>query len=176
MSGHNKWTQIKHKKGAVDAKKSKVFSMLSKTITVEARKAKGDKNYPSLRAAIDRARAANMPSDNIERAVARGAGLGAAAYEEVLYEAYGPGGIALVIEGITDNKNRTTPEIKHLLSENGGTLGGQGSAVWAFTKNGEGWLAQNPMSINDQDQEKLTTLIEKLDDHDDIKNVYTNAA
>src|SRR5690348_1557363 len=108
MSGHNKWSKIKNKKAVTDAKKSKVFSMFAKMIAVESRKAKGDKNSPSLRAVMERARAVNMPNDNIDRAVAKGAGGDGGNLEEVLYEAYGPGGAALIIEGITDNKNRTT--------------------------------------------------------------------
>ena len=177
MAGHNKWTQIKHKKGATDAKKAKIFGMHGKTIAVESKKAKGDRNAPGLRAAIERARAANMPSDNIDRAVARGIGAGVSNYEEVIYEAYGPGGVAIILEGITDNKNRTTPEIKHLLSECGGNLGSQGSVLWAFTKNTEGeWTPNSPLSLAAADEEKLEKLLDILDDHDDIKNIYHNAA
>ncbi len=176
MAGHNKWTQIKHKKGAVDAKRSKIFSMLGKSIAVEAKRCGGDKNDPGLRSAIDRARAANMPNDNIDRAIARGAGVGGAAYEAVLYEAYGPGGVAMIIEGITDNKNRTTPEIKHLLSDFGANLGGQGSAAWAFTKTTEGYSPNSTLPISPEDNQKLSDLITALDDHDDIKNIYTNAS
>jgi len=175
MSGHNKWSKIKHKKAATDAKKSKVFSMHAKTIAVESRRARGDKSDPGLARAMERARAVNMPNDNIERAVARGVGADSAALEEVIYEAYGPGGAALVIEGITDNKNRTTPEIKHLLSTYGGNLGAQGSALWAFTKTADSWRANAAIPISPTDQEKLITLIEALDEHDDVKAVVTNA-
>lgn len=135
MSGHNKWSQIKHKKGAEDAKRSKLFSMLVRTITVEAKNANGNREAPSLKSAISRAKIANMPADNIERAIERGFGAGADNFEEVTYEAYGPGGVALIIIGLTDNKNRTTPEIKHLLSQHGANLGTQGSTLWAFKKN-----------------------------------------
>lgn len=175
MSGHNKWSKIKHKKAATDAKKSKVFSMHAKTIAVESRRARGDKSDPGLARAIERARAVNMPNDNIDRAVARGVGADSAALVEVIYEAYGPGGVALVIEGITDNKNRTTPEIKHLLATYGGTLGAEGCALWAFTKTADGWQANTTIPINPVDQEKLMTLLEALDDHDDIRAVVTNA-
>lgn len=176
MSGHNKWSKIKHKKAATDAKKSKLFSMYAKMITVESRRARGDKSDPGLVKAIERARGVNMPNDNIERAVARGVGSGEAALEEVAYEAYGPGGAALIIEGITDNKNRTTPEIKHLLSANGGNLGAQGSTLWAFIKNEDSnWQAKTIVPVSAGDQEKLANLIEALEEHDDIKSVTTNA-
>lgn len=177
MAGHNKWAQIKHKKAVTDAKKSKLFSMHAKIIAVESRRAKGDRTDPGLRAAIERARDANMPNDNIDRAVARGAGGTGEQYEVVIYEAYGPGGVALLIEGITDNKNRTTPEIKHLLNEYGGNLGTQGSVMWAFTKNDGGeWQPLAPITLSPADQAQLTKLLEVLTDHDDIKNVYHTAA
>ncbi|MFA5001301.1 MAG: YebC/PmpR family DNA-binding transcriptional regulator [Candidatus Paceibacterota bacterium] len=175
MSGHNKWSQIKNKKGAEDAKRSKLFSMLVRNIIMEAKKAGGNREAPSLKAAITRAKEANMPIDNIERAVTRGFGGGAESFEEVIYEAYGPAGIALIIVGVTDNKNRTTPEIKHLLSELGGNLGGIGSTTWAFTKQADGnFVAQNPLTLSETDIEKLEKLLEALDSHDDIKVIYHN--
>src|SRR5439155_1663333 len=128
MSGHNKWSQIKHQKGKTDAKKSQVFSKFAKLITEEARKAKGNRESAGLKTAIERARAANMPSDNIDRAISKAVGAGAQALESATYEAYGPGGCALMIEALTDNKNRTAQEIKHLLSENGVSLAAMGSA------------------------------------------------
>lgn len=173
MSGHNKWAQIKHKKAATDAKKSKAFGMHVRLIALESRKCGGDKNAAGLRAAIERARAINMPSDNIERAVEKGAGAGSASYEEVTYECFGPGGIAIIIEGVTDSTNRTTQEIKHLLSLDETTLGGKGSATWAFIKNADSWIAQNPMEVSDEDGEKLMKLLEAIEDHDDIKRVST---
>lgn len=176
MSGHNKWTQIKHKKGAEDAKRSKLFSMLVKSITVEARKSAGNREAPSLKATITRAKEANMPADNIERAVEKGLGGGADSLEEVIYEAYGPGGVALLIVGLTDNKNRTTPEIKHLLSQHGVNLSPQGATQWAFVKNGEDWQAQNPLPLSPTDQEKFDELLEALSDHEDVKNIYHNAS
>jgi len=181
MSGHNKWSQIKEKKGKEDAKKSKLFSIYSRQITIESKKAKGDKNLPGLRTAIERARAVNMPNDVIDRAVSRGVGAGAESFEEVIYECFGPGGTAIIIEGITDNKNRTTPEIKHLLSQFGGSLGTQGSATWAFRKEGDlasggtSYVADNPIPLSNEDNQKLADLVEKLENHDDIKKVSTNA-
>lgn len=173
MSGHNKWSQIKNKKGATDAKRSKLFSMLVRTITMEAKKAGGNKEAPSLKAAITRAKEANMPLDNIERAIQRGFGGEGENFEEVIYEAYGPAGVALVIVGVTDNKNRTTPEIKHLLSQTGGNLGGGGSTTWAFIKQNDGkFVAQNQITLSDTNKDKLLNLIETLEGHEDIKVVY----
>jgi YebC/PmpR family DNA-binding regulatory protein len=176
MSGHNKWSQIKNKKGVVDAKRSKLFSMLVRTITMEAKNAGGNREAPGLKATIVRAKAANMPIDNIERAIIKGFGGGSENFEEVIYEAYGPAGVALIITGVTDNKNRTTPEIKHILSNHGGSLGAQGSTMWAFTKNEEGdYLPQNPLPLSGEDQGKLIRLVEEIEEHEDIKNIYHNA-
>lgn len=176
MSGHNKWSQIKVKKGAEDAKRSKLFSMLVRNLIMEAKKAAGNREAPGLKASITRARDANMPIDNIERAITKGFGGGAESFEEVIYEAYGPAGVALIIIGVTDNKNRTTPEIKHLLSQNGGNLGGAGSTTWAFLKQNDGnYVAQNLISLSDQDKEKLDKLLEAINNHDDIKEIFTNA-
>ncbi|HYC83227.1 MAG TPA: YebC/PmpR family DNA-binding transcriptional regulator [Candidatus Paceibacterota bacterium] len=175
MSGHNKWSKIKHKKAASDAKKGKIFSIHVRLITIESKKAKGDKNAPGLRAVIERAKADNMPNDNIDRAVAKGAGTGAENFEEVLYEAYGPGGAAILIEGITDNPNRTTPEIRHLLSSHGGNLGTQGSAAWAFVRTNNEWQPTALVPLEEADQESLLKLLEAIDDHDDVKNIVTNA-
>lgn len=175
MAGHNKWSKIKHKKSAEDAKKSKLFSMLVKSITVESRKVGGDKNHPSLKAIIDRAKAANMPNDNIERAVQKGVSSESDSLEKVTYEIYAPGGVAIIADGITDNKNRTTAEIKHLLSKNNGNLGTQGSTAWAFVKTSEGWQAEVLVPVADTDAEQVNQLIESLSDHDDIDAVYSNA-
>ncbi len=176
MSGHNKWSQIKNKKGVTDTKRSKLFSMLVRGLIMEAKKADGNREASSLKTAIQRAKEANMPIDNIERAITKGFGGGTESFEEVIYEAYGPAGIALIIIGVTDNKNRTTPEIKHLLSELGGNLGGIGSTTWAFLKQTDGnFVAQNLIPLpNDEEKEKILNLIEKLEEHEDIKIVYHN--
>lgn len=177
MAGHNKWSKVKHKKAAEDAKKSKVFSVLARTIAMEARRAGGNTSDPGLKAAIDRARAQNMPNDNIERAIARGTGAGADEYSRVLYEAYGPGGAALLIEGVTDNKNRTSAGIKHVLSKQGASLGAPGSAVWAFQKTASGaWEAETVVPLEEEIRAQLKKLIEALRSHDDVEEVYTNAA
>jgi YebC/PmpR family DNA-binding regulatory protein len=138
MSGHSKWHKIRHTKGAQDAKRGKIFTKLIKEITVAARIGGGDvTGNPRLRAAVDAARAANMPSDNIKRAVQKGTGeLPGQQYEEVAYEGYGPGGVAIIVQVMTDNKNRTLPEIRHLFSKYGGNLGEQNSVAWMFEKRG----------------------------------------
>ena len=136
MSGHSKWATIKHKKGAADAKRGKIFTKLIKEITVAARIGGGDPDSnPRLRTAILAAKAENMPADNIKRAVQKGTGeLPGSVYEEGVYEAYGPGGVAMMVEVATDNKNRTTSEIRHAFSKHGGTFGA--SVAWMFSKRG----------------------------------------
>ena len=138
MSGHSKWSSIKHKKGAADAKRGKIFSKLIKEITVAARLGGRDPDgNPRLRTAIQAAKAENMPKDNIERAIKKGTGeLEGIAYEEVIYEGYGPGGVALLVECLTDNKNRTVADIKHILDRHGGNLGEPGCVAWMFEKRG----------------------------------------
>ena len=175
MSGHNKWSKIKHKKAATDAQKSKIFSKFVRLITVESKKADADVNSPGLKFAIEKARKENMPSDNIDRAVKKGTLAGSAEMESVTYETYGPGGVAVIIEGLTDNKNRTAAEIKHLLKERGVDLAGQGSASWAFDNTGSEWIPKTKIEINDEDGEKLQSLIDELEEHEDVQDVYVNA-
>lgn len=175
MSGHNKWSKIKHKKAATDAAKSKVFSKHSALIAMESRKANGDITAPGLAAVIERAKKDSMPKDNIDRAVAKGAGTGGATLEEALYEGYGPGGVALLVEVVTDNTNRTAAEIRHIFSKAGLEMGTPGSAAWAFTKTADGYVPSTPMEIDDATGEKLAEFIEKLEDSDDVTNVYTVA-
>jgi YebC/PmpR family DNA-binding regulatory protein len=138
MSGHSKWSTIKHKKGAADAKRGKVFTRIIKEMTVAARLGGGDiEGNPRLRAAVAEAKASNMPKDNIERAIKRGTGeIEGAAYEEFTYEGYGPGGVAIIVEALTDNANRTTPEIRNIFEKNGGNLGTPGSVKFQFDKKG----------------------------------------
>ncbi|MCL1893563.1 MAG: YebC/PmpR family DNA-binding transcriptional regulator [Holophagaceae bacterium] len=139
MSGHSKWSTIKHKKGAADAKRGKLWTKLLKEISVAARLGGSDiDSNPRLRLAVDQAKAANMPKDNYERAIKKGAGeLDGVTYEEVVYEAYGPGGVAFLIEALTDNKNRTTPEVRSYFAKFGGDLGTQGSVGYLFSKQGQ---------------------------------------
>ncbi len=138
MSGHSKWHTIKHKKGALDAKRGKVFTKLIKEITVAARSGGGDEAANArLRKAVSDAKAANMPNETIDRAVKRGTGdLEGINYEEITYEGYGIGGVAVLIETMTDNRNRTVAELRHLFSKNGGNLGEAGSVAWIFDKKG----------------------------------------
>jgi YebC/PmpR family DNA-binding regulatory protein len=138
MSGHSKWHSIKHKKGATDAKRGKLFTKFIKEITVAARTGGGDPDANArLRKAILDAKAGNMPNDTIDRAVRRGTGAEEGVnYEEITYEGYGPGGVALLIESVTDNRNRTVAEIRHMFSKNGGNLGEAGSVGWLFEKKG----------------------------------------
>ncbi|MBI4457190.1 MAG: YebC/PmpR family DNA-binding transcriptional regulator [Acidobacteria bacterium] len=138
MSGHSKWHSIKHKKAAVDAKRGREFTRLIKEMTIAARLGRGDiDSNPRLRTAVTAAKAANMPSDNIKRAIMKGTGeLPGQAYEDVAYEGYGPGGVAMIITAVTDNKNRTVAEVRHVLSRYGGNLGETNSVAWMFQKKG----------------------------------------
>ena len=137
MAGHSKWAQIKRHKAVTDATRSRVFSRLARLITTESRKAGGDVSAPGLKNAIERGKAANMPKDNIGRAVAKGVSKDSVLLEEVVYECYGPGGAAILIRAFTDSRNRTSAELKHLLSKHELVLAAPGSASWAFTKSAE---------------------------------------
>jgi YebC/PmpR family DNA-binding regulatory protein len=235
MSGHSKWATIKHKKGALDAKRGKLFTKLIKELTVAARMGGGDPSgNPRLRKAIDNAKGQAMPNDTIQRAVKRGTGeIEGAAYEEVLYEGTGPSGSLFLVEGMTDNRNRTVAEIRKIFEKNNGVLGGAGTAGWAFEKKGaisipkaatnedqlmdvavgagaedyqdlgEEWAVTTPpdalsavldalekakvaakgslsfvpktkKSIAGRDAEVALNLVEALDDHDDVQNVYAD--
>ena len=237
MSGHSKWSTIKHKKGAADAKRGKVFTRIIKEMTIAARLGGGDpEGNPRLRAAVAEAKANNMPKDNIERAIKRGTGeLEGATYEEVTYEGYGPGGVAIMVEALTDNTNRTTPEIRHIFEKNGGNLGTPGSVRFQFEKKGYftieksaasedklmeialeagaddlqtgdpegyeiyaspenfeavrqaleknkvptieaklGMIPSNYVKIDENKSKQMMRLMEMLDDHDDVQNVWSN--
>ena len=236
MSGHSKWSTIKRKKAAIDAKRSKIFTTLIKEITIAARSGGGDPDSnPRLRHSISSARDANMPQDNIKKAIMKGTGeLPGTTYEECTYEGFGPGGVALFMEVLTDNKNRTVAEIRHLITKYGGNLGENGSVAWMFDKKGQiilkrddenenilfedvidagaedfeavhdafiittdpadimsvrstienkGYfvesskvemLPKNLHRINDENSEKAISLLNEIEDHDDIKSIYTN--
>ena len=237
MSGHSKWSTIKHKKGAADAKRGKVFTRIIKEMTIAARLGGGDaEGNPRLRAAVAEAKANNMPKDNIERAIKRGTGeIEGAAYEEVTYEGYGPGGVAIIVEALTDNGNRTTPEIRHAFEKNGGNLGTPGSVKFQFERKGYfaveksaadedklmevaieagaddllfddpaaseiytspetfeavrqalesnkiptveaklGMIPANYVSLDESKSRQAMKLLEALDDHDDVQNVWSN--
>lgn len=237
MSGHNKWSTIKHKKGAADAKRGKIFTRIIKEMTVAARLGGGDPaSNPRLRAAVAEAKANNMPKDNVERAIKRGTGeLEGATYEEITYEGYGPGGVALMVEAMTDNSNRTTPEIRHIFEKNGGNMGTPGSVRFQFERKGYlsvdkkvagedklmeialeagaddlraddpdafeiytspeafepvrqaleknniatieaklGQIPSNYVKLDDSKAKQMMRLLEMLDDHDDVQNVWSN--
>jgi YebC/PmpR family DNA-binding regulatory protein len=236
MSGHSKWASIRHKKGAVDAKRGKIFSKLIKEITVAARLGGGDpEGNPRLRVAIQAAKAQNMPKDNIARAIKKGTGeLAGTSYEEYNYEAYGPGGVALMMNCLTDNRNRTIADIKHIFERHGGNLGEPGCVSWIFEKRGlvvfeknsveeeklldlaleagaedikesetqfevltdpadfesikkafddEGlsyslaeisMIPQNTVKLEGGDAERVLSLLEALEENDDISHVYAN--
>ncbi|MFH1652721.1 MAG: YebC/PmpR family DNA-binding transcriptional regulator [Pseudomonadota bacterium] len=235
MSGHSKWSTIKHKKGAADAKRGKLFSKLIKEVTIAARIGGGDPDAnPRLRTAVDKARDANMPSDNIVRAIKKGTGeLEGQAFEEIWFEGYGPGGVALLIETMTDNRNRTVAEIRYLLTKMNGNLGETGCVGWIFSKHGVltfdksigedklmeialeagaqdiqadgdylivttdpanfhkvkdaiektglkpvqaevSMTPQNTVKLDEGQAEKMIKLMEALEDHDDVQNVYAN--
>lgn len=175
MSGHNKWAQIKRQKGAADAAKSKLWSKYARRITVESKLAGGDVNSPSLRAIIEKAKKDNMTKDSIDRAVAKGTSSDAGAMESVTYESYGPGGAAIVVEALTDNKNRTTQEVKHILTKNGLALASAGSALWAFEKTAEGYAPKTTVPLSESDSESLMKIMDEIDNHDDVEDVFTNA-
>ena len=176
MSGHSKWSQIKHQKGVTDAKKSQAFSKMARVISVAARKGENPESNAELRAAVEKAKAVNMPADNIERAIKKGGGHGEGAQlESARYEAYGPGGSAIIIEAITDSKNRTFAELKHLLSLHNAKLGEPGSVLWAFSNNNGKFESKTTINLSETDAKLLDELLEALDDHDDVQEVYTNA-
>ncbi|MBW2471073.1 MAG: YebC/PmpR family DNA-binding transcriptional regulator [Deltaproteobacteria bacterium] len=237
MSGHSKWSTIKRKKGAIDAKRGKIFTRLIKEITVAARMGGGDPiGNPRLRAAIASAKTENMPKDNIERAIKKGTGeLEGVLYEEITYEGYAPGGVAVLVDCMTDNKNRTVADIRHYFSKNGGNLGESGCVSWMFDKKGTilvdketideeelmdkvleagaqdvveednvfqvetspddfesvrealeadgvkfieasvAMVPQNTVEITDEKTARqILKLLESLEDHDDVQNVYAN--
>ena len=237
MSGHSKWHTIKHKKGAADAKRGKIFTRIIKELTIAARNGGGDpESNPRLRTVIADAKSVNMPADNIKRAIRRGTGEEAGVtYEEVTYEGYGPGGAALIIEALTDNRNRTVGEIRHVLTKHGGKLGEPNSVIRKFEKkgyivvakskageealmtaaidagaddmreDGDNWevltaperfpavleavkglgvepdaaqvsmLPQNYVSLEGKTAEQMVRLMDALDDHDDVKQVWSDA-
>jgi YebC/PmpR family DNA-binding regulatory protein len=177
MSGHNKWSQIKRQKGVSDAKKSKIFSKLVRYISVEA-KLSGGNDSAGLRSAIEKAKKVNMPKDIIDKALKK-ASEPSSQMDSITYEAYGPGGVGIIIQTLTDSKNRTAQDIKHILVKNGFSLAGIGSVAWAFQKeiSPEGliWKPTTTTEVSDEDLELLDKLVDELEEHDDVQDVYTNA-
>jgi YebC/PmpR family DNA-binding regulatory protein len=177
MSGHNKWSTIKHKKGKLDAKRGKLFTKVIREITTAAREGGGDADgNPRLRAAIQSAKAANMPSDTLNKAIQRGTGeLPGVSYEEVTYEGYGPGGVAVMVQALTDNRNRTTAELRHLFGKHGGNLGESGCVAFLFKK--QGYLIM-PKSVGEEDKVMEAALDAGADDFladdPDLYEIYTS--
>src|ERR1700690_854360 len=168
MSGHSKWATIKHKKGALDAKRGKIFTRIIKEITIAAKGGGDPDGNPRLRGAIAAAKAENMPQENIKRAIQRGTGeLPGVTYEEITFEGYGPGGAAVLVEVSTDNRNRTVSEIRHAFSKNGGNLGAAGSVPYMFHKKGDIVIAKSAAKEDDLMNLVLETGVEDLKDDGD---------
>lgn len=183
MSGHSHWSSIKHKKGLADAKKGKIFSKISREISLAGRDGKGsdDPNFnPKLRLAVEKAKNFGMPKENIERAIKRGTGeVSGNKLEEVLFEAYGPGGTAVIIEGITDNKNRALAEVKQVLNQNGGKLVGEGGVKWMFERKVREpgsleWISKQKIEVDEKTKLALQKLFEELDELDSVQEIYSN--
>ncbi|MSU55497.1 MAG: YebC/PmpR family DNA-binding transcriptional regulator [Candidatus Taylorbacteria bacterium] len=174
MSGHNKWSQIKRQKEKTDGQKSKTFSKYGKLIAVEAKKAKGNREAAGLKAIIERAKAENMPNDNIERAIKKATD-NSVVMESITYETYGPGGCAMIVEALTDNRNKAAQEIKFILSKHGFALAGIGAASWAFAKEGPIWKPTTTVPLEEGDIELLGRLVEELENNDEVQEVFTNA-
>ncbi len=175
MSGHNKWSKIKRQKGDTDAAKSKIFGKMGALIASESKRAKGNTSSPSLRAAIEKAQEYNMPKDTIERAVKKGLGADAETMDAITYEAYGPGGSALIIEALTSNRNKAAQEVKHILSLHGFELATPGSATWTFKKEGHDWTPNATIPLSPEDEAILEKLINELEENEEVQDVYANA-
>lgn len=180
MSGHSKWANIKHKKARTDAVKGKIFTKLAREILVAARAGGADPNGNfRLKIAIDNAKAANLPNDNIQRAIQKGAGDGEGAnYEELRYEGYGPGGVAIMVDVMTDNRNRTAAEMRHLFSKNGGNLGESGSVNWMFTEKGQLSVTSENLKVNEDDLMLLALEAgaDDIENQDESYEIYSDPA
>jgi YebC/PmpR family DNA-binding regulatory protein len=178
MAGHSKWNNIKNRKGAVDAKRGKIFTQLSKQIKTAVKEGKsGDpQSNATLRLAVDKARAANMPKDKIQKAIDRGLGKSqdGTVFQEIVYEGYAPGGVGMLITAVTDNPNRTSAEIKFIFSRAGGSLGGPGSVSYMFVRDQQGEYTTNmPIQVDDaKAQEDLQAMIDTFRENDDVEDVF----
>lgn len=173
MSGHSHWAGIKHKKEITDKKRAKIFSKSLKLVSAAARGEPNPDFNPRLRTAVAKAREAGVPTDTIDRAIKRAADP-SEKLEELLFEAYGPGGAAIIIEVVSDNRNRAVQEVKTILRDHNGKWAESGSVQWAFEHAGSEWGAKFPQDVADPEKEKLVVLLEALEDNDDVQNVYTN--
>lgn len=180
MSGHSHWAGIKHKKEITDKKRGQIFSKLLAAISAAAKTEPNPAFNPRLRTAVETAKENKVPAENIERAIKKASDANAN-LEELTFEAYGPGGVALIIEAITDSRNRAVAEIKKILSDHEAKWAESGSVRWAFEQSRDEngiivWKAKFPQGISEEDGTKLSELVDALDDHNDVQNVYTNAA
>ena len=173
MSGHSKWANIKHKKGAADEKRGLVFSKLLNAISIAAKTEPNPDFNPRLRTAIEKAKEASVPKDKIDAATKR-AFDASSSLEELLFEAYGPGGAAILIEAASDNRNRTVAEVKSVLNELDGKWAEPGSVKWAFEKAPNGYGAKFEQELNEEDKKKLLGLVRALEEREDVQKVYTN--
>jgi YebC/PmpR family DNA-binding regulatory protein len=182
MSGHSKWSTIKHKKAAQDSKRGKLFSMISRQIRVAVQEGKsGDADQnPTLRLALEKARAANMPKENIQRAIDRGLGKSKSGqvFEEIVYEAYAPGGVGVMVWVVTDNRNRTGSEIRSIIDKHGGSMGAPGSTAYLFEKKDDGsYGIRIPLELNNQEENnKVVNMLELIEAHEDVEMVLSNLA
>lgn len=180
MSGHSHWSSIKYKKGTADAKKSKAFSKIAKELQIATKEGGKDLQFNAkLRLAIERAKDINMPQESIERAIKKGAGeMEGTALENIVFEAFGPGGIAIIIEAITDNKNRSIVEIKQALNQNGGKFASEGAVKWMFEqRQKEGrleWAPKYEIEASKEDQQAAEKLFRALDEIEDVQEIYSN--
>ena len=176
MAGHSKWNNIKQRKGAVDAKRAKIFAQLSKQIRIAVKEGKSDNPQfnPGLRLILEKARAANMPKENITRAIDRGMGRGPGGpIQEIMYEGFGPHGIAVLVHAATNNAARTGADIRFIFSRNGGSLGGPGSAQYMFERKGMEFTPMMPMDLPEDQHMEVVALIDELEAYDDVEEVTT---
>ncbi len=177
MSRHSKWHSIKHKKGVADKKRAKIFTRHGNLIALAARQGGDPSMNPALRLAIENAKKDNFPGGNIDRAIQRGSGEGkeGSRLEEILYEGYGPGGVAIVVQCVTDNRNRTIASLREIFGKNGGNMGSSGSVLWMFERQGGEFMTKMPLTVEDSETlETVENLLEALDDDLDVTDVYTN--
>lgn len=173
MAGHSKWAQIKRQKGASDAKRAQLFSKMSRMISAQVKHAKGDRDAVAVKSIIDKARSLDMPIDTIERAISKATET--KELETIIYESYGPGGVGIIIEALTDNRNKSAQEIRHILSKNGFSLAGVGSVMWAFQKNENELVPTTTVPLSDNDAEILEKLVDALLESEEVNEVITNA-
>jgi YebC/PmpR family DNA-binding regulatory protein len=173
MAGHSKWTQIKRSKGASDVKRGQLFGKLSRMISAQVKVAKGDRTSALVRQAIEKARAADMPIDTIERAISKATE--SRDLETIIYEAYGPAGVGIIIECLTENKNKSAQEVRHALTKNGFAMAGIGSVMWAFAKENGELTPTMTVALSDEDTELLDKVVNDLEACEEVQEVITNA-